>query len=55
VPAVPIPHDTSLDARRTAARLGVEPPPLGEQLRRLRAQVDNGRLEEVPAGAGGKR
>jgi dTDP-4-dehydrorhamnose reductase len=55
VPPVPIPHDTSLDAGWTAARLGADLLPLDEQLRRFRAQVESGHLEKAPAGAGGKR
>jgi len=42
----PIPYDTRLDATATAAALGVTLPDLRAQLRRLRAQIDTGRIEE---------
>jgi dTDP-4-dehydrorhamnose reductase len=35
----PVPYDTSLDARRTAATLGVELPGVDEQLRRLERSI----------------
>jgi dTDP-4-dehydrorhamnose reductase len=35
----PIPYDTSLDGKATAAALGVTPPDVSEQLRRLGAQL----------------
>ncbi len=38
-PGVPVPYDTSLDARATAAALGVELPTLDEQLGRLREEL----------------
>jgi dTDP-4-dehydrorhamnose reductase len=38
--AGPVPRDTRLDARATAAALGVELPDLHTQLRRLRAELD---------------
>ncbi|HEX2102921.1 MAG TPA: sugar nucleotide-binding protein [Solirubrobacteraceae bacterium] len=41
----PIPYDTRLDAPATAAALGVALPDLRTQLRRLRAQIDTGRIE----------
>jgi dTDP-4-dehydrorhamnose reductase len=40
----PIPYDTRLDATVTAAALGVTLPDLRTQLRRLRAQLDTGRI-----------
>jgi dTDP-4-dehydrorhamnose reductase len=46
VGAEPIPYDTRLDASATAAALGVTLPDLRTQLRRLRAQIDTGRIEE---------
>jgi dTDP-4-dehydrorhamnose reductase len=45
----PIPYDTRLDASATAAALGVAPPDLRTQLRRLRAQVDTGRIDQEEA------
>jgi dTDP-4-dehydrorhamnose reductase len=41
----PIPYDTRLDATATAAALGVALPDLRTQLRRLRAQIDSGRID----------
>jgi dTDP-4-dehydrorhamnose reductase len=41
----PIPYDTRLDARATAAALGVTLPDLRTQLARLRRQIDTGRIE----------
>jgi dTDP-4-dehydrorhamnose reductase len=38
-PAAPVPYDTRLDARATAAMLGVELPTLAEQLGRLREEL----------------
>jgi dTDP-4-dehydrorhamnose reductase len=38
LPPAPVPYDTSLDARTTAATLGVELPGLSELLRRFRAE-----------------
>jgi dTDP-4-dehydrorhamnose reductase len=46
---VRIPHDTRLDARATAAALGVELPDLQTLLTRLRHELDTGEL--APAGA----
>ncbi|HSD77933.1 MAG TPA: sugar nucleotide-binding protein, partial [Solirubrobacteraceae bacterium] len=45
---VRIPHDTRLDARATAAALGVEPPDLRTLLGRLRHELETGEL--APAG-----
>jgi dTDP-4-dehydrorhamnose reductase len=42
----PIPYDTRLDGSATADALGVALPDLGSQLRRLRAQIDTGRIEQ---------
>ena len=39
-PAAPVPYDTRLDARATAARLGVELPDLDTQLARLRHEME---------------
>jgi dTDP-4-dehydrorhamnose reductase len=52
LPPVPIPHDTSLDARLTAAKLGVDLLSVAEQLRRFRVELDTGHLEDMGAGAG---
>jgi dTDP-4-dehydrorhamnose reductase len=52
LPPVPIPHNTSLDARLTAAKLGVDLLPVAEQLRRFRVQLDAGRLEDIVTVAG---
>jgi dTDP-4-dehydrorhamnose reductase len=41
----PIPYDTRLDATATAAALGVALPDLRTQLRRLRTQIDSGRID----------
>jgi dTDP-4-dehydrorhamnose reductase len=41
----PIPYDTRLDGAATAAALRVAPPDLRTQLRRLRAQIDTGRID----------
>jgi dTDP-4-dehydrorhamnose reductase len=41
----PIPYDTRLDATATAAALGVALPDLRTMLRRLRAQIDSGRID----------
>ncbi len=40
-PPAPVPFDTSLDARATAARLGVRLPTVREQLGRMRAELDS--------------
>ena len=40
-PATAVPYDTRLDARATAARLGVELPDLDTQLARLRHQMED--------------
>jgi dTDP-4-dehydrorhamnose reductase len=45
-PPAPVPYDTGLDARATAARLGVRLPTVRELLGRMRAEVDS---VEVPA------
>jgi dTDP-4-dehydrorhamnose reductase len=45
----PIPYDTRLDATATAAALGVTLPDLRAQLRRLRAQIETGRIEQEDA------
>jgi dTDP-4-dehydrorhamnose reductase len=46
-----VPHDTSLDARATAKRLGVELPDLDTMLARLRVELDAGELAPL----GGER
>jgi dTDP-4-dehydrorhamnose reductase len=43
-PEAPVPHDTRLDASATATALAVELPDLTTQLRRLRLEIDTGRL-----------
>jgi dTDP-4-dehydrorhamnose reductase len=40
-PPAPVPYDTGLDARATAARLGVRLPTVREQLGRMRAELDS--------------
>jgi dTDP-4-dehydrorhamnose reductase len=44
VPAVPVPYDTSLDGTATAAALGVGQPDVRMLLRRLRDEIDTGRI-----------
>jgi dTDP-4-dehydrorhamnose reductase len=44
VPDARVPYDTSLDATRTAAALGVTLPSVRELVERLRVQLDTGRL-----------
>jgi len=44
IPSVPVPYDTSLDGSATAAALGVELPDVRTLLRRLRDQIDTGRI-----------
>jgi dTDP-4-dehydrorhamnose reductase len=44
LPPGPVPHDTSLSAERTAATLGVELPSVETLLRRMRAELDGGRI-----------
>jgi hypothetical protein len=44
---VRIPHDTRLDARATAAALGVELPDLRTLLERLRHELNTGELAPV--------
>ena len=42
----PVPYDTRLEASATAAALGVTLPDLRTQLRRLRGQMETGRIEQ---------
>jgi dTDP-4-dehydrorhamnose reductase len=44
VPSVPLPHDTSLDGAATAKALDFELPDVRTLLRRLRGQIDTGRI-----------
>ncbi len=44
MPDARVPYDTSLDATRTAAALGVTLPSVRELVERLRVQLDTGRL-----------
>ena len=46
LPGAPVPYDTSLTATATATALGLQPLRVAEQLRRLRAELDGGRLGE---------
>ena len=50
LPPGPVPYDTSLDSRVSAAALGIEPPGLRTLLERLRIEIDTGELAS-PAGA----
>jgi dTDP-4-dehydrorhamnose reductase len=50
LPPAPVPFDTSLDATATAAALGVEPPDVRAQLRRMRQELETGSVAELSAG-----
>jgi dTDP-4-dehydrorhamnose reductase len=54
LPPAPVPYDTSLDARTTAAALGVELPGLDSALPRMRAELETGDLALEPALVGGR-
>jgi dTDP-4-dehydrorhamnose reductase len=52
LPPAPVPYDTRLDARSTAAALGVELPGLDSALHRMRAELDTGEIGPGPRLAG---
>jgi dTDP-4-dehydrorhamnose reductase len=54
LPPAPVPHDTSLDARATAAALGVELPGIATLLRRLRRQLETGEIGPATVGSGAR-
>jgi dTDP-4-dehydrorhamnose reductase len=49
LPPAPIPYDTSLDARRTSARLGTDLPSLRQILTAYRHELETGQLHPLTA------